>query len=173
MSKENLEKDLKDATSKLLELARESAWNTISDECLYIISETRDDIADDFFTLKKIRKQENEKKTPVPLRQIITELENFYDDLYDVNLFIYRSLPNTTIVEIQYYPKSTLDMEFYEKVRGNSPMLHCKVALPPYRKDNNPKFDINWELGGFRHRWNLFWWRWRKRGKVLPAHQPN
>jgi hypothetical protein len=35
-------------------------------------------------------------------------------------------------------------------------MLHCKVGLPHYRKNDNEKFDVNWELGGIRHEWNIF-----------------
>lgn len=35
-------------------------------------------------------------------------------------------------------------------------MLHCKVGLPNYRRNDTDKFDINWELGGIRHEWNSF-----------------
>ena len=45
-------------------------------------------------------------------------------------------------------------------------MLHCKIAIPPYQNkniDNNKdKFDVNWELGGWRHQWNWFCWRMRR-----------
>ncbi|GEM_PF-3957826 len=39
MTKENLQDDLKDATGKLLGIARDLSWNSNSDKCLYIVSE--------------------------------------------------------------------------------------------------------------------------------------
>lgn len=39
-------------------------------------------------------------------------------------------------------------------------MLHCKISIPPYvKKDKIKKFDINWELGGLRYKWNMFRWK--------------
>ena len=71
-------------------------------------------------------------------------------------MYIYKSKKESTIIEIQYYPKSLLESEFYETVKNNNPMLHCKVGIPNYRKNDREKFDVNWELGGIRHEWNIF-----------------
>jgi len=42
-------------------------------------------------------------------------------------------------------------------------MFHCKVAIPPYQKNKSEKYDVNWELGGVRHEWKMFWARRNKK----------
>ncbi len=155
VTKNNLELNLKEATSSLLEMARNSCWNKISDNTSYIISEIRNDERN-FFDKRIERKKVNEKKKPKSLEQITAELKDIYEDLYDINLYVYKSRKESTIIEIQYYPKSSLEPDFYETVKENNPMLHCKVGLPNYRRNDTDKFDINWELGGIRHEWNSF-----------------
>jgi len=151
VTKNNLELHLKEATSTLLGMAKNSCWNKISDNTSYIISETKNDL------LKRTeRKKINNKKKTKSLEQIKVELKDIYENLYDINLYIYKSKKDTTIIEIQYYPKSSLEPDFYENVKENEPMLHCKIRLPSYRKNDNEKFDANWELGGIRHEWNNF-----------------
>lgn len=163
MTKENLYNDLKNATGKLLEMARDHSWNTISENCLYIINEIKNSNGKNFFEQRKIRNKENQNKEPRPLQLITLELEAIYENLYDVNLYIYKVTSNSTMVEIRFYPKSSLDKDYLEKVISNEPMLHCKVPIPPYSNEGKSKFDINWELGGFRHRWKMYWWRKRTR----------
>lgn len=157
MDRDNLENDLRDATSSLLNMAREQCYNPISDNCLYILNEIPAIPAPDFSAERKRRNRINKRKPPVPLAELIPELENLYDNLHDVNLYIYKTNSRLTVVDIRYYLKTSLDEEHRENVK-KSPMLHCKVSIPPYAKDQ-AKFDIHWELGGLRHRWRLFWWR--------------
>ncbi|WP_425077897.1 hypothetical protein [Psychroserpens sp. S379A] len=161
MNKENLEQNLKEASSTLLEMARSSCWNKISDNTSYIISEITNDnrsILDKRIERKKV----NEKKKNKSLEQITAELKDIYENLYDINLYIYKSKKKSTIIEIQYYPKSSLELDFYETVKRNEPMLHCKIPRPfyvtesPNSNKTEPKFDVNWELGGSRHEWNKF-----------------
>ncbi|KAA1240774.1 hypothetical protein [Aquimarina sp. RZ0] len=151
VTKSNLEQNLKEATSTLLEMARNSCWNKISDNTSYIISEIKNDKQN-----RTERKKINDKKKPKSLEKITAELKVFYEDLYDINLYIYKSEKENTIIEIQYYPKSLLESDYYETVKSNQPMLHSKIGLPNYRKNDTDKFDINWELGGIRHEWNSF-----------------
>lgn len=153
VTKNNLEQVLKEATFTLLEMARNSCWNKISDNASYIISEIKNDERN--FKIQRIeRKKVNDKKKPTSLEQATTELNAIYDNLYDINLEIYKSKKDRTIVEIRYFPKSSLESDFYETVKDNEPMLHCKIGLPNYRKNDAEKFDVNWELGGIRHEWN-------------------
>ena len=132
-------------------MAKNSCWNKISDNASYIISEIKNDVPN-----RTERKKANDKKKPKPLEKITTELKAFYENLYDINLYIFKSEKESTIIEIQYYPKSSLESDFYETVKSNEPMLHCKIGLPHYRKNDTEKFDVNWELGGIRHEWNNF-----------------
>lgn len=166
MTKENLHYDLEEATEKLLGIARDRSWNTISNNCLYIISEIKDSNGKNFFEQRLIRKKVNRNKKPKPLQLAISELESIYENLYDVNLHVFHSTLKQTVVEIQFYPKSSLDKDYVEKVKDNDPMLHCKVAIPPYSNDDKSKFDINWELGGLRHEWKMYWWRKRTKREL-------
>lgn len=151
ITKKTLEEDLKEATASLLDLVRKTCWNTISDNTVYILSE----IGSNSLSKAK-RKQKNDKKVTKSLQQITTELQAIYENLYDINLFIYKSERKRTIIEVQYYPKSLFDDDYYQTIKDNAPMLHCKIAIPNYLKNKKKKFDVNWELGGFRHRWNTF-----------------
>ncbi|PTX63504.1 hypothetical protein C8N46_101104 [Kordia periserrulae] len=148
ISKDTLETNLKEATHILLEMARNMCWNTISSHVVYFISETRNDIHNSI----KFNNQKELKSLP----ETIAELEVIYENLYDINLYIYNSEKKRTIIEIQYYPKSLLELDYYETVKNKEPMLHCKVKIPNYRKNDSEKFDINWTLGGIRHKWNSF-----------------
>ncbi len=159
MIKETLKQEINDATSKLMEMVEVSCWNTISKDRLFILSEIKSHIDKNFSELRIERKRLNKSKLPVSLDEIVTKLGNMYENLYDVNLYVYQAKAKTVIIEIQYFPKSSLNEEFFEKVKNNEPMLHCKVGIPSYRKNESEKYDVNWELGGLRHAWNMFWWR--------------
>lgn len=160
---------MKEATSTLLEMARNSCWNKISGNTSYIISEIINDERN-FFDKRIERKKANEKKKSKSLEQITAELKDIYENLYDINLYIYKSEKESSIIEIQYYPKSSLESEFYETVKDNDPMLHMKIGIPPYVNNKTEKYDVNWELGGIIYEWNLFWsrlkFKWKYRNRI-------
>ncbi|MCR1026115.1 hypothetical protein NQT66_14935 [Cellulophaga baltica] len=151
----NLEHKISESTSNLIDMANDICWNQISRNCEYIMSEINENIESDYSKIAKKRKNINEKKVPKSLNGIIAELSSIYDNLYDINLHIHKAQSERTIIEIRYFLKTSHTEEFYPKIKENEPMLHCKVAIPPYRIKNK-KFDVNWELGGIRHQWNKF-----------------
>ncbi len=161
MKVETLEKDILDATSQLLQLAKASCWNKISDDCVLILSEIEEKVGLTFDETRKKRKLENERKTPKAIIQIFSKLERMYETLYDINLFVYRAEKKRTIVEIQYFLKSQLEESYRQSVKDNEPMLHCKVPIPPYCTNGTEKFDVNWELRGLRYQWKMFEWNKR------------
>lgn len=167
MKKENLYKEISDAVQSLLKMARESSFNNISDNCKFIISEIKHSDKN-FFEQNKIRKIDNDKKTPKPLIDTIVELETMYANLYDINLYVYKADSHSTIIEIQYFPRSSHDLEYQKISATQETMLHCKVAVPVYASDNKEKFDINWQLGTLNHKWKMFWWQ-RKTKKYLES----
>lgn len=175
MKKETIERDLSALTVKLLEMVRNSCWNKISDNCLYIISEIKDSQLrfDQEFQLKIA---ENKLKVPKKLADLITELEELYENFYDVNLYVYQAKKDVTIVDICYYSRLSLKPEYRKQVESNLTMLHCKVATPIYcgkfDSDNkrNGKFDIHWQFGTFNHKWRLFWYR-RKMKRQLESQK--
>jgi hypothetical protein len=157
LKRENIYKDITISVASLLEIARQYTFNDISNNCSFILSEI---IQSNNLTDKlKLRKETNDKKIPKPLNKIIIELDKLYSNLYDINLFIYKSDKYSTIIEIQYFPRSSLNKDYQEMSSATETMLHCKVSIPPYASDTKEKFDINWELGTFNHKWKMMLWR--------------
>jgi hypothetical protein len=148
---ETFEAWLEDAKSSLLKMARDATWNSISNNCLYILIEggfTGKNFAEE----NHIRKQRNEKKKPKSLAPLMPILTGLYPDLYEVDLLIYRSRKNITIVEIVYWLRNSV--EFAREIAD--PILHCKVAIPPYRFSKKEKFDVNWQLNTWECKWKCF-----------------
>ena len=158
MTQDTLQKEVEEAIPKLLDLARELSWNKISDNCKFIITEIKDS-KENFHVQRVLRKKQNDEKVPVTFSEIMPSLQNLYDNLYDINLHIYRADKYVTVVDIRYYPKSSLDQDFRQSVLDKPPMLHCKVATPPRLMDKKEKFDINWEHKQWLINWKLFWAR--------------
>ncbi|CAL2090485.1 hypothetical protein [Tenacibaculum sp. 190524A05c] len=139
-------------------MARKSCWNKISTHIEYILTEIKDPSLN-FKEEKILRFKENQLKQTMSLKRVSEILVEFYNDIYDINLFIYKSKKQQTIVEIRYYLKALLDSDFRKTVEKNKPMLHCKVAVPIYAHESSRKFDVNWEFGGIRHQLNLFFYK--------------
>ncbi len=156
LKKGNLKQKISQSTSSLIDMASDICWNKISRNCQYITSEIKENIGVNYPQIPHLRKKVNEKKEPKSLNEVTKELQLIYENLYDINLHIYKSQKEKTIIEIRYYLKTSLEKEFYSSIKENEPMLHCKVATPPYREESK-KFDVNWELGGLRHKLNMFW----------------
>ncbi len=163
MTKETLKEEIQLLVPRLIEMAKDLCWNKLSENLVYIVSEIPNTTAG-FKNEAKIRKKLNDKMIPMSYDQAINQLLPLYDNLYDINLYIYKANKNNTIIDIRYYPKSSLIQEHQQTAENSPPMLHCKVAIPPYKK--NEKFDVNWEHGGLRHKWNKYWGRKRMRKEI-------
>lgn len=158
MSRSHIRAEIIDAIPGLLDLVKESCANGLSDHLEYIVSEIRNSelSLDD---MHKARIKENELKTPISLAEALDIVLVQHENLYDINLTVYKSERKRTIIEISYYAKSSLDEIFRKTVIHHPPMVHCKVPRPVYA--DTQQFDVNWEHGGFRHRWKLFWYRFK------------
>lgn len=160
ISQIDIEEKLESLTGELLKLADETCWNTISKNLLFILSDISEVEGENHFIKRNHRNKLNKKKLPKNFIEAVTELKDIYDSIYDINLYIYKSEKHKTIIDIRYFLKSRLDADFLKTVIDNPPMLHCKIAIPPYvKKDNRKKFDINWELEGLRYTWHKLWWK--------------
>jgi hypothetical protein len=158
MKKETINQELSDAVQNLLQLARKLSFSKISDKCSFIISEIKASEKNAFEQTKN-RKSINAKKIPKSFTEIVSEVADLYPNLYDVNLYIYKAKKNETIVEIQYFPRTFLDLNYQKITADQETMLHYKVSLPNYASNSDEKFDINWEHGTLNHLWKQFWWR--------------
>ncbi len=157
-------KEIEKLTYHLIKLAKKSCWNNFSDSIYYIFSEIIND-EKNCYEKQLVRRKVNVKKKTLTLNETSEKLENLYSNLYDVNFCLYKATKNKTIIEIQYFLKSSLDKDYFEKVKDRPPMLHCKIATPIYLKSENEKFDVNWELGGLRYKWNIFWHKKKLKNK--------
>ncbi|GAA3771439.1 hypothetical protein [Flavobacterium ginsengiterrae] len=153
---QNIEEEIKNLTTLLFQLADHCCWNTLSKNVVFIISNISDVESEIFPKQRDLRNKQNKNKTPKSFEEAIADLKEIYDSIYDINLYVYKSEKRKTILDIRYFLKSNLDPDFLKTVADNSPLLHSKIAHPPYLRKNE-KFDINWELGGTRHHWKTFW----------------
>ncbi|SIT08763.1 hypothetical protein SAMN05421788_103403 [Filimonas lacunae] len=157
MTVAGLEDNIRKLVSDLLTMARELTWNTISDNCKYIITEIKD-IQGNIHEEKRLQQKINKQKIPLEWQEIMPTLNALYDNVYDFNLYVYRAKKNVTIIEICYYPKSSLGVAYHEEVLHNPPMYHCKVAMP-WVDDKKKKFNINWQHYEMLIKWRMFWER--------------
>jgi hypothetical protein len=155
MTLQALKSELEAAVSSLFSLAEELTWNRLSHNCKFILTEIKDN-AENCHEQRRLRKLENDKKISLTLEEILPALQALYDNLYDINLQIYRSRKTETVIEIRYYPKSSLDEEFRQKIMDKPPMLHCKISMPPWLMKRNKQFDINWEHNIGLNKWRFF-----------------
>ena len=163
MTENTLSQAVEEMIPSLLDLARSLTWNKISDNCRFVLTEIKESKVE-FHSRQKLVL--NGLKEPVTFEEIIQLLQQRYENLYDINLYIYRSEATSTIIEIQYYPKSALDQAFRKQVLHHPPMLHCKVNMPPWISKGK-KFDINWaHKPGVISR-KLFWMKLKLRATSI------
>jgi len=139
-----LENQIEEAIPKLFGIARNLTWKKISENCKFILTEIKDS-NENFHEQRKLNKKLSDKKVPVTLTELMPTLNKVYDSFYDINLHIYRATKNMTVIDFRYYPRSSLDKDYQEKVLHKTPMFHCKVSMPPWLTDKKERFDINWE----------------------------
>jgi len=155
----NIEEEIKNLTARLLELVNLYCWNDISKNLMFIFSDISEVKGKNFFIQRSSRNKLNKKKKPKSFNEAISDLKEIYILIYDINLYVYKSEKHQTIIDIRYFLKNNLNSDFLKSELNNPPMLHCKIEHPPYLKNNKSKFDVNWELGGIRHIWKMFWWK--------------
>jgi hypothetical protein len=159
------EDEIREAIPRLFGLARNLTWNNISENYKFILTEIKES-SENFHEQRKINKQTNDKKVPISLTELMPALNELYHDFYDINLHIYRATESMTIIDFRYYPKSSLDQDYREKVFDKPPMLHCKVAIPPWLSDKKKKFDINWEHYEGLNRLRFFWLKLKLKTRI-------
>ena len=165
MTLETLENEIEQAIPRLFEMARNLTRNKIFQNYKFILTEIKDS-SENFHEQRKINKLVNDKKVPMSLMELMPTLKKLYNNFYDINLHIYKSTRNITIIDFRYYPKSSLDQDFRLKVLDNPPMLHCKVAHPPWLSDKKEKFDINWEHYEGLNKLRLLWLKVKLRTRI-------
>ncbi|MDQ0781490.1 hypothetical protein QF044_001344 [Chryseobacterium sp. W4I1] len=162
MTPEILEENIQNMAARLIKLAEEQCWNKISHQLTFIVSDFNE-FGEDFRERRQLRNKINRYKTPLPLDAVIKIVKKEYQDLYDINLYIFKALQKQTIIEIQYYRKSNMEPDEYEKIKDYPPMLHAKIRQPGYSLEGET-FDINWESGGgLRHYWKSFLYEFKYR----------
>ena len=162
----NIEEEISNLIPKLLEMVNQSCWNNISENLMFILSNVSEVKGENFFVQRNNRNKLNRQKEPKSFDEVIASVKEIYAMIYDINLFVYKSEKFRTIIEIRYFLKSELEPDYLKTVISNPSMLHCKIAKPPYIENDKYKFDVNWELGGMRHKWKMFWWNKKMKRKL-------
>lgn len=162
MTRETLHNNIENLTLRLIKLADDYCWNAISSNLTFIVSDFNE-FGSDPFKIRQIRNKVNKSKKPQSLKTAIEVMIQEYDDLYDINLYIFKALKNETIIEIQYYRRSNMDPDYFQVIKDDPTIYHAKIAHPKYRLEGE-KFDVNWESRGWIHLWNsvIYEYRYRK-----------
>jgi hypothetical protein len=147
---------IKQSTLDLYKIIEKECWNNISTNTLYFISEIKHPVDGDIVEYRKNDLKKNQKKKPLSLNKVVEHFKEFYDDCYDINLHVFKSRKNVTIIDVKYFLKTSLDSSAYFDVKDRAPMVHAKFILPPYRANDYEKHDVNWQLGGFTHFWRKY-----------------
>lgn len=160
ITKTNLNQQIKEATNQLLQMADERAWNKISRQLKFVIKKVKTELTDSKSILNrnKTRKRLLEQKERLDLDKAIHQLKSEFDNIYLIELYIFKACKNETIIEVEVLEKTELSIEHRKTILDATPTIHCKVAIPPYIDlDSNDKFDINWQLETFEYKWKMFW----------------
>ena len=176
ITKENLKLQIKEMANQLLEMAKEHSWNTISNNIKFVIKKIKTDISEDekLFETNRKRKRLLNSKERLTLESAIKQLNSEFEKIYLIELFVFKASKKETIVEIAILEKSQLDIEIRNRkeILESSPMLHSKVAIPPYIEfEKKDKFDINWQLETMECKWKMFWWRKKMKKKIKAEEQ--
>lgn len=147
-----LEENIKETVSSLIVLVKEECWNKISDKYFYILTDINEFEYVNFHELRTKERKINREKVPKDIDTVLKFLYEIYFDLYDINCYIFKAKKDCTIIEIQYFRKSDLDSGYLEKVRENQPMYHAKMLLPPNKRNDLEKFDVNWNNEGILYK---------------------
>lgn len=161
MYQNNLKNNIQHSLDNLLRLVEIHCWNKISPNIIFILSDFNEFKGSNSSEQRIHRNKLNNLKIPLTLDAAIQVLNNEYDDLYDVNLYVFKALKKETIIEIQYYRKSNFETAYYTKIKNNPPMFHAKFSLPFFGK-SGVQYDVNWEASGrLRHIWSVFLYKLR------------
>jgi hypothetical protein len=168
--RDTLHLHIKDASQDLLRMARDHSYNRISDNLVYIISKPEQEVDQSigFFDQYKQRKKNNDAKSTLTFDAAIKHLVEKFNDIYEIDLYVYKATHEKTIIEIGLIEKNS----DYRKAATHVPLLHNKVCIPPYALNPDipvgepqlyKKFDINWQLNTLNHRWEMFCWVFKAR----------
>jgi len=172
MQKKDLEIAINQSLSDLLRLTGKFCDNKSSSHYKFILSDFQYNKGLNFHELRKFKNKNNKTKIPQDLTSIINFLHKESADLYDVTLYVFYAGKKETIIEVEYFRKSSFDIGYYDKIKDISPSFHSKVAFPIYSKSEGDKFDVNWQHGGLIHFRKSFIFNFKKR-KVRNPFQKN
>jgi len=147
MTDYKLETELNNGSKELLKIARKQCSNSFSENFEYITTE---------INVNEIKTFKTKNIKPTTLKNAINQL-NPFNEIYDINLLIYKAEKFKTIFEIKYFLKTSIESNSERNLSDVETMIHLKINLPPYKDES--KFDINWEFGGIKHFWKMFWWK--------------
>lgn len=92
MYQNNLKNNIQHSLDNLLRLVEIHCWNKISPNIIFILSDFNEFKGSNSSEQRIHRNKLNSLKIPLTLDAAIQVLNNEYDDLYDVNLYVFKAL---------------------------------------------------------------------------------
>ena len=159
MDLDTLDKELFEGVQSLLKMARELTYNHISDNLIFIIHRV-DQLYTNLSTYadrNKLRIKSIRQQSKLNYNQAVEELKHIFNNIFEINLYVYKANKSQTIIEIEVTNKNESPLSY------PVPNLYCKVPIPPYVLDNHQnvtkKFDINWESSTLTTKWKMYLWK--------------
>ncbi|WP_312994581.1 hypothetical protein [Chryseobacterium flavum] len=140
---ETLEEYLNTSIDNLLRLVEDYCWNPISINRVFILTDFNELKRTNPFYFRSWGNKINRSKRRFSFEEVVRILNSEYHDLYDVNLYIFKTNKKETVIEILYYRKSNLEPDYFITVQNNPPMFHSKISTPFYVLEGE-RFDVNW-----------------------------
>jgi len=143
--------------SSLDGLVEECCFNSVSRNQLFILSEidiNPKENSRDPLLVRVAEIEAKKSKEVLNLKEVSSRLFSIYPDLYDINVTVFHSMKQKTFIEFSYVRKSHLDDGHPCRMSNVEPMYHAKLTTPFYLKDQNEKFDVNWQHQEWKN-----WWR--------------
>ena len=167
---ENLEQQLKAFTPLVLKLARDHCWNKISDTVKYVIKRVPSELNESGKLLDELdylRKKLLSSKEPQDLKSTVEQLKSYFSEILRIHLYVFKAKKNLTIIEVEVIENELSDTAYLQYVEVGKPQIFSYIISPPYTSQyEHRKFDVNWRLGTFDHKWMMFWGR-RKLNRKL------
>lgn len=157
IKRDELRSMLQDATTGLLQLAKELCWNEISPNCIYHLSKAPNDGSESLSGKGILTRSTKEKLKLQTLDELMPVLNTLYPDLYDIKLFIRHAANDHTVIDLRYIIWDS-DFGFRNTDGEPLPFINASIMMPPFHKEGT-KVDINWKYDTLKHRIELFWWR--------------
>lgn len=158
MEKEIFAEQLRKAANTTIEFAKTLCWNTFSENCVYIIEPSDREYSDHLNNneLDVLKLWNKNKNTQLSFESTVNLLWHDNQVPLWINIGIYRSLSNKTIIELLCSRRLREEQELMHQ--NEIPPFHILISTPfgPW-DEKAQKFDVNWKYDKQKKRKIVEW----------------